>query len=189
MSKRLKKLLPTPQASDYVEGARTAPNSRQVCLGRELRRGTLLPTVTQQDSRIGPENIGGSQHRAERGSIALADVALGLTQMLPTPKERDWKGQTQRGIHAPQDSLCNIVKLYPTPDTQCHKNARAPENVGTLGGKNQSELQGVVAYLEGKGTGAPLTTAQNNGQLNPNWVEWLMGFPAGWTDLNASGTP
>ena len=26
-------------------------------------------------------------------------------------------------------------------------------------------------------------------QLNPTWVEWLMGFPPGWTDLNASGTP
>jgi len=26
------------------------------------------------------------------------------------------------------------------------------------------------------------------GQLNPTWVEWLMGFPPGWTDLNASGT-
>ena len=22
------------------------------------------------------------------------------------------------------------------------------------------------------------------GQLNPNWVEWLMGFPIGWTDSN-----
>jgi DNA (cytosine-5)-methyltransferase 1 len=21
------------------------------------------------------------------------------------------------------------------------------------------------------------------GKLNPNWVEWLMGFPTGWTDL------
>lgn len=27
------------------------------------------------------------------------------------------------------------------------------------------------------------------GQLNPTWVEWLMGFPLGWTDLNASETP
>ena len=25
----------------------------------------------------------------------------------------------------------------------------------------------------------------NGGQLNPVWVEWLMGFPIGWTDLNA----
>ena len=24
------------------------------------------------------------------------------------------------------------------------------------------------------------------GQLNPTWVEWLMGYPLGWTDLNAS---
>jgi hypothetical protein len=23
----------------------------------------------------------------------------------------------------------------------------------------------------------------NGGQLNPQWVEWLMGFPLGWTDL------
>lgn len=27
------------------------------------------------------------------------------------------------------------------------------------------------------------------GQLNPTWVEWLMGFPLGWTDLKDSATP
>jgi hypothetical protein len=25
--------------------------------------------------------------------------------------------------------------------------------------------------------------AGNGGKLNPTWVEWLMGFPTGWTDL------
>lgn len=30
--------------------------------------------------------------------------------------------------------------------------------------------------------------SENAGQLNPEWVEWLMGFPIGWTDLNASET-
>jgi hypothetical protein len=29
---------------------------------------------------------------------------------------------------------------------------------------------------------------QVGGQLNPTWVEWLMGFPAGWTELPPSGT-
>ena len=27
------------------------------------------------------------------------------------------------------------------------------------------------------------------GQLNPTWVEWLMGFPLGWTGLEDSETP
>ncbi|GAI76939.1 unnamed protein product [marine sediment metagenome] len=100
-----------------------------------LDRAKMWPTPTQQDARIGPKNIGGSKHRKERGSEALADRVL-----FPTPKGRDWKGQTQRGIHAPQDALTNMDK----------------------------------------GDGKPI-----GGQLNPNWVEWLMGFPIGWSDLNA----
>jgi hypothetical protein len=30
---------------------------------------------------------------------------------------------------------------------------------------------------------------KTGGHLNPQWVEWLMGFPIGWTDLNNSETP
>ena len=29
-----------------------------------------------------------------------------------------------------------------------------------------------------------LPDTTTGGKLNPEWVEWLMGFPAGWTDLN-----
>lgn len=32
------------------------------------------------------------------------------------------------------------------------------------------------------------TPAEINGQLNPQWVEWLMGYPVGWTDLKVSET-
>jgi hypothetical protein len=30
---------------------------------------------------------------------------------------------------------------------------------------------------------------EGSGQLNPTWVEWLMGFPLGWTDCQDSETP
>jgi hypothetical protein len=29
---------------------------------------------------------------------------------------------------------------------------------------------------------------QIGGSLNPTWVEWLMGWPLGWTDLKHSAT-
>ena len=32
-------------------------------------------------------------------------------------------------------------------------------------------------------------SAGNGGRLNPTWVEWLMGFPLGWTDLEGLETP
>jgi len=32
-------------------------------------------------------------------------------------------------------------------------------------------------------TGSSVTYDRRNGQLNPDWVEWLMGWPIGWTDL------
>jgi hypothetical protein len=41
------------------------------------------------------------------------------------------------------------------------------------------------SYTQG---GTALSTVAG-GQLNPTWVEWLMGFPPGWTDLEPSETP
>jgi hypothetical protein len=38
------------------------------------------------------------------------------------------------------------------------------------------------------GPGRPLSEAIG-GPLNPTWVDWLMGFPEGWTDLKPSATP
>jgi site-specific DNA-cytosine methylase len=37
----------------------------------------------------------------------------------------------------------------------------------------------------GREGGENLRTAAG-GSLNPTWVEWLMGFPLGWTDLDRS---
>ena len=53
-------------------------------------------------------------------------------------------------------------KLWPTPNATDHK-----------GAGQQSD--------RGHG-GDDLPTAVG-GSLNPDWVEWLMGFPIGWTDL------
>tara|TARA_R100000458_G_C8228801_1_gene211108 strand:+ start:51 stop:995 length:945 start_codon:yes stop_codon:yes gene_type:complete len=53
-------------------------------------------------------------------------------------------------------------KMWPTPTTQDGKNN---------GGKSQHRRNS-----------KPLN-AEVGGALNPQWVEWLMGYPIGWTDL------
>jgi hypothetical protein len=58
------------------------------------------------------------------------------------------------------------------------------EAAGMLLGKDPFESQGVVPVHYSEESVKPIT-----GSLNPAWVEWLMGFPAGWTDLDNSETP
>lgn len=44
----------------------------------------------------------------------------------------------------------------------------------------KAEENGIITEAERKGM-----QAGTGGKLNPTWVEWLMGFPTGWTDLSA----
>lgn len=93
--------------------------------------------------------------------------------LLPTPAARDCKGAnsmkhlTREGKRNHTDQLANAVKLFPTPTARC---STGPSQTETRQGG--SDLQTEIG-----------------GQLNPTWVEWLMGFPTGWTDLDALETP
>ena len=76
---------------------------------------------------------------------------------------------SNQGVHGGVSNLREHVLartkgLWPMP---CASNAQ-----GTHGGENGRSLRTVGA-----------------GQLNPEWVEWLMGFPIGWTGLNVLETP
>ena len=72
-----------------------------------------------------------------------------------------------RGIH--QGNALATAVMWPTPRASSHQN---PVEHGR-GGRD------LVAEVYVRETGKVPTT----GQLNPTWVEWLMGFPLGWTDL------
>ena len=55
--------------------------------------------------------------------------------------------------------------MWPTPTARDHKSGA---------GKTQEE--------RGRNTG-PTLSQEAGGSLNPQWVEWLQGYPSGWTDL------
>jgi hypothetical protein len=87
----------------------------------------------------------------------------------PTPIASGGGGGTNinnpRGIHQ-GNPLASAVKLslgkWPTPTAHMAKETNAPSEAL----RNEPSL-----------------TSRVGGQLNPNWVEWLMGWPIGFTDL------
>jgi hypothetical protein len=67
------------------------------------------------------------------------------------------------------------ANFWPTPSSRDHKG-------GYIGGRMRNgkvswdTLDVAVQWTDNQ--------SKTNGVLNPQWVEWLMGFPEGWTDLN-----
>lgn len=68
--------------------------------------------------------------------------------------------------------------LYPTPRTKglCG-------GTGSFDALKKLEDNGAITTEERRSM-----AAGNGGSLNPEWVEWLMGWIIGWTDLGASET-
>ena len=62
------------------------------------------------------------------------------------------------------------VKMWPTPTAN-------EDAAGTPNGKMQAMLGN---HPDVRGT---TPEEWQRGSLNPQWVEWLMGYPEGWTDL------
>ena len=81
-----------------------------------------------------------------------------------------------QGNHTAQ--LANAVKLYSTPST----------GAGLCGGTgNYQQLKALEESGEITPEERRSMAAGNEGQLNPEWVEALMGFPPGWTELEPDG--
>jgi hypothetical protein len=87
----------------------------------------------------------------------------------PAPNVRNYSKKT--GNHC-QMTLSRYAQLWPTPKERDWKDGRS---AGTHD-RNSPDLGKVVGQnLE-------------DGALNPAWVEWLMGYPEGWTELEDSET-
>lgn len=84
--------------------------------------------------------------------------------------------------------LTGAVHLWPTPHSSCSTGAGTQ---GRIGGLNlQTAMQMLPTPTSNRWDGLQSHGVNVvSGQLNPQWVEWLMGYPDGWTDLKGSGTP
>ena len=129
----------------------------------------------------------------------------------PTPQSHDAKsgmvgahGWEARGVGA-QKNLNDAVLRYPSPCATDHKGAgktgtyRDRLDFAIERGQTKSHsypTPNVDSMCGGSGAYAQIMANQNlsdeekrnmasgnGGRLNPDWVEWLMFMPIGWTDI------
>jgi hypothetical protein len=89
-------------------------------------------------------------------------------EWFPTPTTRDWRsGKASQATMEKNSRPLNEVVMWRTPSASI---VEPKKSVVKLTGRTPQDPQVGLADQVG-------------GKLNPMWVEWLMGFPLGWTDL------
>jgi hypothetical protein len=153
------------------------------------------PTPTVHDKMRGQIEAHGREKRKGYGSQGnLNDEVVRRTLALatgPTPRSRDhW--HTSPGMK-PRDDLTCAVELgktrkaiYPTIGTRnmggCSGSFNKLKRLVEIGRQPPEDARAMAGGMKKTPDGAPI---ENRGFLNPDWEEWLMDWPRGWTDPDA----
>lgn len=181
----------TPTASDGEFSGRSSErladrweNQKQKHLSEqvahaELRGGgcyreTFITPMAKDGERTNLPNTALSNHWIKKGGGTNLAEQIAVQTLFPTPTVY---GNNNRAGSSKKagNGLATFVNLYPTPQATswgcsgARTKLRVLQDVGTISEEERRGMQ-----------------AGNGGKLNPTWVEWLMGFPHGWTDLDAS---
>ena len=137
------------------------------------------PTPRANESSESLETINKRKEKTGFGQLNLTAAIEAKNRNWPTPLAQDAK----HSGHAPSGSgkaekLSYSVMVWPTPvRSDCQ--ARRP-TANWDGGDLPST---VWVHENGSNSDRPPY------RLNPDWVEWLMGWPIGWTSMNPLETP
>jgi DNA (cytosine-5)-methyltransferase 1 len=181
---------PTPTA--HPDNSNVNGKFKNPTLGDAVR---MWPTPTAV-TRPMEGNVRMYRAKVQAGEMteAEAEAILGksvweaqgkLPMMWPTPTARDHKGAA--GFKDENRNLADLTYLAQIQDGYRKYPTMSASGMGNTG--SRQILQRRVESGDMTETELKAMSAGNGGRLNPTWVEWLMGFPLGWTDLGASETP
>lgn len=110
----------------------------------------------------------------------------------PTPRANE-RGDWQNSRGTRRLTLTGAVKLFPTPtvsdavkgDCPSERKRKSPSLVSAARTWRtpQADENGSIQPPESRDGHNISLSNQVGGSLNPDWVEWLMGWPLGWTSL------
>ena len=200
-------LLPTPLASLATNGD---PNHRDSSGRPGLQMAAMMwqtPTVEDAGRKGSKEGWKKYQEGNQTSGCRLRNQV----QMWPTPNcpnggrsvkhVTDWRGKSayhngkkvQVGLEAAVKMWPTPVAMMPTPTVHGNYNRK---------GMSKNSGDGLATFVakfptpcaqDAKNSPLPVSQRagyllkqreQPGGQLNPTWVEWLMGWPVGWSSLN-----
>ena len=127
--------------------------------GRECGLSQKIPTPRSNDAidvTINPKILLASSYDSQRNGLTA------FVTKWPTPVASDYKsvkGSLRIKLSYAIERGATKTRKYPTPCST---------------GKGGSHAAKKMKDILGQG---------NGGRLNPDWVEWLMGWPIGWTAL------
>lgn len=173
-------LWPTPRVIDSTH--RGTPNRMIVTLASEVNRIWPTPAAAQFDGTDPAKWMARRQRiQQERGKghngfgLTLGQAVIEQQLRWPTPTARD---------HKDTGDLSKVETNHLLPRVE-------HSDLGAVAAKWSTPL---ASNADRRGTqppekrrGGEHTVGLNDqvgGQLNPDWVEMLMGFPPGWTDLS-----
>jgi len=201
---RAVKLWPTPRVSDTEGGVVKNVEKKNDSYSRVNKKGVrfgvkLKDAVGYEEDRTWPTPIVGDAHlsstkevaqkRLKEGKVTLSRAVQSETW--PTPSSRDYKGGhgtiveedgkyyrvsnttgTKYGARLDaQVEKMEADRTWPTPRSSEWK------DTGPVGSKSHT-------HMDKKGYLCTKTKDPNEpkGALNPDWVEWLMGYAPGYTN-------
>ena len=144
----------------------------------------MFPTPAARDWKDTGEN---TDYEALAKKSKLAGAVK--SKMYPTPRSSEIMSMTMESAlnriestwyHSNLEenvALKEQNKMWPTP------NASDNRDRGNL---SDPAIQRRIAMGKQVGLTMAVKDQPGKGTLNPEWVEWLMGYPQGWTDISDS---
>nr|WP_245526297.1 hypothetical protein [Nitratifractor salsuginis] len=141
------------------------------------RRGELWeltmpePRIVERGSGYWPTpTIFGNNNAPKEGTKRGAGLATAVRFPTPTASAANQSYRTEHAGGLRLDEY--VVAKYPTPTATAHK--------GWSPGHNRADSNDRIDYTVER----EASQSSKPGRLNPDWVEWLMGWPIGWTNIN-----
>jgi hypothetical protein len=162
---------------DLIESLVTFPRSGMTQGGLLWELPTLAHRTSATGSGLWATPTASDGMRG--GTITPSMTGVSLAQQIKTPHRWPTPLATD-GSKCPSGSLARAVnpalqatfrnkeegRNWPTPAARDYRHPNAKSYAERGGGSKGEQLPNAVG-----------------GALNPTWVEWLMGWPLGWTDL------